>query len=110
MTPLLKRILTEGLEWADAGGPDHDTFSRSRGLCDTIADYLAVGDYTDCVCGEFEELLLEHFGRDPRYRFTVIPLSYPFGGGDRWELDWANDQMHTNELRLAWVRKVLTDG
>lgn len=109
MTPLLKKILTEWLEWADAGGPDHRVFSRSVGLCDTIANYLNRTYYTACVCREFEELLVRDFGPYSPLR-PRCPLTYPFGGSDRWELDWYAETMHTNELRLAWVRKVLTDA
>lgn len=112
MSPMLRRILTEWLEWATNGADHHHRiFSRDTGLCDTVAEWSDRSGYTAEVSNEFEALLIRDFGYDPYYlqQGRKIVPSYPFGGFDRWDRDYCGDTMHTNELRLDWVRKVLAE-
>lgn len=112
MTPLLRRVLTEWLEWATNGAPPHPLFSTSTGLCDTVFDYCDRQGHTADLCSEFEALLIRDFGYDSEglSMGRKWAPSYPFGGQKRWGYDFKMDSMHTNELRLEWVRKVLSNG
>lgn len=110
MTPLLKRFLTEWLEWATTGAYPHPTFSPGMGLCDTVADWCDANCHLARVEREFEVLLIEHFGHDKYYlrvHKVQVPPQYPFGGAAQWDKDHYNDTMHLNPERLAFVRKVL---
>lgn len=92
ISPELRKFLREWLAWAEAGGPRHEVFSRSRGLCGCA---LVYGYYAE-ICYQIRSEMRDIFN-----------CSYPFGGSSTFFADEMNRTMHLNQLRLAWVRNTL---
>lgn len=103
MGETLKKFLSEWLEWAEAGAPLHEAFDEHYGLCANLGYWITENCLTlteeeaDTAEEEFALLQAAEFGDE---------CLYPFG---RTEYLVASDRgtQHTNEKRLAWVRKQL---
>jgi len=91
LSPALRDALTQWLEWAEAGGPEHPVFRRDRGLCGSIR---RVG--REWVRKELGWLLSLDYGQ----------THYPFGKANYLTRRHFETQ-HQDPARLAWVRKVL---
>lgn len=97
ITPHLKQFLTEWLAWVDNGAVEQDPFERGVGLCGSLDRWVRRvfpdnNDLQQEVYDELQELL---FG------------DYPFGGKELYSREAMHNEMHTNELRLAWVRRMI---
>lgn len=93
MTPELRKVLTDWLEWAEADAPECADFDPTFGLCTNILESRTFEVYC-----EFKDMLALDFGEN----------SYPFDNGEEEYCMVADDgEHHRNPKRLAWVRRVL---
>ena len=97
MTPELRQFLTEWLQWAEDGAPEHPSFDAKFGLCHNAEYFGALTSSRLSIDLEDEIFhLLGGRGSSP----------YPFGVEEYHQARIRSTQ-HLNPKRLTWVREQL---
>lgn len=89
MNKTLRQFYNDYAAWLDKGAPEGQPFHRHVGLC------MSVTQAPYCLPPWKIKKQLEEAGLD-----TI----YPFGGEYQFETDFDNATMHTNPLRIQWVK------
>lgn len=94
----LREFLKAWLEWVEAGAPHNGKFVRSEGLCYSVRHWAELKNFPYERRAELYTSLSQ-----------ALPACgcYPFGGNWRYDREAVGGLMHTNELRLDWVRSQL---
>lgn len=89
----LYTFFKEWLEWADAGGKEHNVFVTACGLCSNFNEWMLLRGRDGC--GEELEILLD---------YTFFDTIYPFGKAE-YRITALNGTQHKCPKRLAFVRE-----
>lgn len=87
----LKEFYQAYAAWLDAGAPEGQPFDRGYGLCDNLYDQYY------CHRGLMNEMR-------GQFKKAGLDIDYPFGGSEVFEDETDNSTMHTNPLRVQWVK------
>ena len=86
-------FLKDWLKWATTGAVWHPIYRKEQGLCLSYQEYAR---HTPFTYSELSKL----------FRAQGLNTGFPFGEKEFWE-DARNATMHTNPMRLEWVRKTI---
>lgn len=86
--------------WIDSGAPEREPFSRSVGLCGSVCLYLKS---KGC---NFREREIALFLMRKQFMKAGLNLDYPFNNQDNsYYVESIDGLIHTNQNRIAWVKK-----
>lgn len=87
----LQQFYNDYAAWLDAGAPQRKPFGRHMGLCINLWDWSEHNINLDIELSN-------------QFKDGGLDEDYPFGGETQFDIDLENRAMHTNPLRIKWVK------
>lgn len=113
MSEVLHNFYCAYKAWLDAGAPNNNPFSRSRGLCHAIKIFVLRQELQSAysylysaraeMCSQFKAASL-----DPDYPFNTP--DYIADDVHNYYMEAAREEIHLNPARVAWVHTMSAGG